>query len=90
MQERSHDRARRAVQIDQSASLPERLDALWEAWVGAFPTVLACLGLDADNVIDLGARRGRGYPRSPLREHFSNEEHPISRALCLSLVAGFT
>ncbi|MDD2818720.1 MAG: hypothetical protein PHN51_09620 [Candidatus Nanopelagicales bacterium] len=59
MQERSHDRARRAVQIDQSASLPERLDALWEAWVGAFPTVVARLGLDADNVIDLGARRGR-------------------------------
>lgn len=59
MQERAHDRARRAVQIDQSASLPERLDALWEAWVGAFPTVLARLGMDVDNVIDLGARRGR-------------------------------
>ncbi len=44
MQERFLDRARRGVQIDQSASLPERLDALWEVWVGAFPTVLACPG----------------------------------------------
>ena len=39
MQERAHDRARRDVQIDRGASLPERLDALWEAWVQAFPNV---------------------------------------------------
>jgi|GEM_PF-891413 len=68
------------------ASLPERLDALGEAWVGAFPTVLAGLGLDADNVIDLGARWSTlqagispahryasiSQTRStPFREHFS-------------------
>ena len=39
MQERARDRARRDVQIDRGASLPERLDALWEAWVQAFPNV---------------------------------------------------
>jgi len=42
-QERAHDRARRAVRVDQSAGLPERLDALWDAWVSAFPSVEASL-----------------------------------------------
>lgn len=57
MQERSHDRARRAAQIDQGASLPERLDALWEAWVVAFPNVVSRLGMDWGNVTDLDSRR---------------------------------
>jgi len=43
MQEHAHDRARRAVRVDQSAGLPERLDALWDAWVSAFPSVEASL-----------------------------------------------
>ncbi len=45
MQEHAHDRARRAVRVDQSAGLPERLDALWDAWVSAFPSVEASLGV---------------------------------------------
>lgn len=57
MQERAHDRARRDVQIDRGASLPERLDALWEAWVGAFPGVIPRLGMDWDNVSELDAHR---------------------------------
>lgn len=57
MQERAHDRARRDVLIDKGASLPERLDALWEAWVAAFPSVLPRLGMDGSNVIDLDSRR---------------------------------
>ena len=57
MQERAHDRARRDVQIDRGASLPERLDALWEAWVQAFPNVIPRLGMDWSNVTDLDARR---------------------------------
>lgn len=60
MQERAHDRSRRAVRVDQSASLPERLDALWDAWVGAFPSIKESLGLDAGNVVDLEARRSLG------------------------------
>jgi hypothetical protein len=55
MQERAHDRARRAVRVDQSASLPERLDALWEAWVAAFPPVEA--SLRAAKVTELERRR---------------------------------
>ena len=43
MQERARDRARPAVRVDQSASLPERLDALWDAWVSAFQSVEASL-----------------------------------------------
>jgi hypothetical protein len=39
------------------ASLPERLDALWEAWVDAVPSVLPRLEMDESNVIDLDARR---------------------------------
>ncbi len=57
MQERAHDRARRDVQIDRGASLSERLDALWEAWVQAFPNVIPRLGMDWSNVTDLGAHR---------------------------------
>jgi len=59
MQERAHDRARREVQIDRGASLPERLDALWDAWAGAFPGVAHTLGIGgaSDNVIELNARR---------------------------------
>jgi len=60
MQERAHDGSRPAVRVDQSASLSERLDALWDAWVGAFPWVKESLGLDAGNVIDLEARRSLG------------------------------
>lgn len=57
MQERAHDRARRDVQVDKGASIGERLDALWFAWVNAFPDVIPNLGMDADNVIDLDERR---------------------------------
>jgi hypothetical protein len=57
MQERAHDRARRDVQIDRGASLPERLDALWEAWVQAFPNVVPRLGMDWGNVTDLDPHR---------------------------------
>ena len=59
MQERAHDRARRDVRVDQGASLPERLDALWEAWVTAFPSVLPRLGMDGSNLVDLDSRRRR-------------------------------
>lgn len=31
MHERAHDRARQDVRVDQGASLPKRLDALWFA-----------------------------------------------------------
>ncbi len=58
MQERAHDRARRDVQIDRGASLPERLDALWEAWVEAFPTVISRLGMEWGNVTEIASRRG--------------------------------
>lgn len=60
MQERAHDRARRDVQVDKGASIGERLDALWAAWVGAFPEVIPNLGMDVDNVIELESRRSRG------------------------------
>lgn len=59
MQERAHDRGRRDVQIGRGASLPERLDALWEAWVQAFPDVIPRLGMEWGNVTDLNARRRR-------------------------------
>ena len=45
------------VLIDKGASLGERLDALWFAWVKAFPDVIPKVGMDADNVIDLDTRR---------------------------------
>ena len=57
MQERSHDRARRDVQIDQGASLPDRLDALWDAWVNAFPHVVERLGMEWNNVIEIESNR---------------------------------
>jgi hypothetical protein len=57
MQERAHDRARRDVQIDRGASLPERLDALWEAWVEAFLSVIPRLGMEWENVTDIESRR---------------------------------
>jgi hypothetical protein len=57
MQEQARDRARRDGQIDRGASLPERLDALREAWVGAFPNVVPRLGMDWSNVTDLESRR---------------------------------
>jgi integrase len=57
MQERAHDRARRDVQVDKGASIGERLDALWAAWLGAFPDVVTKLGMDGDNVIDFESRR---------------------------------
>jgi integrase len=60
MQERAHDRARRDVQIDRGASLPERLDALWEAWVQAFPNVIPRVGMDWGNVTDIDSRRRPG------------------------------
>ncbi len=41
------------------ASLPERLDALWEAWVQAFPNVIPRLGIDRSNVAELEPRRRR-------------------------------
>jgi len=58
MQERAHDRARRDVQVNKGASIGGNLDALWAAWVRAFPDVIPMLGMDADNVIDLDTRRG--------------------------------
>lgn len=57
MQERAHDRARREVHVDKGASIGERLDALWLAWVKAFPDVIPKLGMDSDKVIDLDTRR---------------------------------
>ena len=36
--------------IDKGASLGDRLDALWLAWVKANPDVIPKLGMDADNV----------------------------------------
>ncbi len=57
MQERSHDRARRDVQIDNGASLPDRLDALWDAWVAAFPQVTDNLGMTWTNVTELDGYR---------------------------------
>ena len=63
MQERAHDRARRDVQIDRGASLPERLDALWEAWVGAFPRVIPRLGMHTDNVVTLISEARRSTAR---------------------------
>ena len=57
MQERAHDRERRDVQIDKGASLPDRLDALWEAWVRAFPTVIPSLGMEWSNVRELDVKR---------------------------------
>lgn len=57
MQEWAHDRARRDVLIDRGASLPERLDALWEAWVRVFPSVAPRLGMDWNNVTDIASRR---------------------------------
>ena len=45
MQERAHDRAWRDVQIDKGASLPDRLDALWDARAQAFPEVIHRLGM---------------------------------------------
>jgi integrase len=59
MQERAHDRARREVLVDKGASIGERLDALWLAWVKACPDVIPKPGMDGDNVIDLDTRRGR-------------------------------
>ncbi|MDI1290671.1 MAG: tyrosine-type recombinase/integrase [bacterium] len=57
MQERAHDRARRDVQIDKGASLPERLDALWDAWVQGFPEVIPRLGMEWGNVREIDPRR---------------------------------
>lgn len=60
LQERAHDWARREVQVDKGASIGERLDSMWAAWVMAFPDVIPKLGMDGDNVIDFDARRRRG------------------------------
>ena len=57
MQDRAHDRARRDVQIDRGASLPERLDALWEAWVQAFPNVIPRLEMEWENVTERDSHR---------------------------------
>lgn len=35
--ERSHDPARARLRIDTDLTLPQRIDALWAAWAGAFP-----------------------------------------------------
>ncbi|CAB4749700.1 unannotated protein [freshwater metagenome] len=51
------DRARRDVQIDRGASLPERLEALWEAWVQAFPNVIPRLEMEWENVTELDSHR---------------------------------
>lgn len=57
MQERAHDRARRDLLIDKGAVLGERLDALWDAWVGGFPSVVQRLGIAWGNVTELETRR---------------------------------
>ena len=58
MEERAHDRARRAVTIDHATSLPERLDALWDAWIAAFPDLTARLATSDGNVIAMRRRQG--------------------------------
>lgn len=35
--ERSHDPARARLRINTDLTLPERIDALWEAWAAAYP-----------------------------------------------------
>jgi hypothetical protein len=45
------------VQIDKGASLPDRLDALWEAWVQACPEMIPSLGMEWSNVTELETRR---------------------------------
>ena len=45
------------VNIDKGASLPERLDALWEAWSRAFPDVVPRLGSEWGNVTELDSHR---------------------------------
>ena len=60
MQERAHDRARWDVQIDRGASLPERLDGLWEAWIQAFPNFIPRLGMDWGNVTEISQRKRGG------------------------------
>lgn len=51
-----------SVLRDRGASLPERLDASWEAWVGAFPDVIPSLGMDWRKVTDLESRRRLIWP----------------------------
>lgn len=55
MHDRAHDKARRAVAIDTTLSLTERLDALWAAWVTGFPEVGPKLGIE----VPTGRRRGQ-------------------------------
>jgi hypothetical protein len=45
------------VQVGKGASIEERLDVLWLAWVGAFPDVIPKLVMAGDNVIDVEVRR---------------------------------
>jgi hypothetical protein len=47
-----HDRVRANP---QGATLPERLDGLWEAGVQASPNVIPRLGMDWGNVTDIDA-----------------------------------
>lgn len=68
MQERAHDRYRRAVSLDRSANLFERLDALWEAWSESFPSINRALGMEFNNLAELSrvspARSKAVQPRS--------------------------
>ena len=57
--EKAHDTARRAATIDKSLTLEERIDLLWDAWVGAYPNVLDSLGVPAETT--------SGGPRRHLR-----------------------
>lgn len=52
----AHDRARREVHVDQGASIGERLDALWLAWVAVFPVVSAQLGMGGVNQVAVDVR----------------------------------
>ena len=36
---------------------PERMDALWDAWVQSFPDVVPRLGMDWGNITDLDSHR---------------------------------
>ena len=44
--ERSHDPARALLRIDTDLTLPQRIDALWKAWAGAFPAGAGALDPD--------------------------------------------
>jgi integrase len=50
MADKAHDSARRAVEVDKSLPLGDRLDALWGAWVALFPETRWSLGMESVSV----------------------------------------